>query len=217
MYESEAILISPDRSGFMNQVLFYFGLALGISGIGVYLAPQIIPMNSMAVNLCFVAELILIFTARMWSQIKPWNIVLFGAFAFLSGITIYPLLAFAALQGGTILIYKALFATLCMFTAAAMYGYVTSRNLASLSGFLMMTLIGLIVVGILQIFWYSSTVELIASGVGIVLFSLFTAFDIQRLKLYPETLAIEAALHLYLDIFNMFISILRFMLVFGRE
>lgn len=217
MYESQAIPFSPDRSAFFNQVLFYFGLALGISGLGAYFAPQILPMNSMAINLCFVAELVLVFTARMWSQIKPWNVLLFGAFAFLSGLTVYPLLAYAAMQGGTILIYKALFATLCMFTAAAMYGYVTNRNLASLGGFLMMTLIGLIAVGILQIFWYSSTVELIASGVGIVLFAMFTAFDIQRLKLYPETLAIEAALHLYLDIFNLFTSILRFMLVFGRE
>ncbi len=49
-------------------------------------------------------------------------------------------------------------------------------------------------------------------GIGVVVFSLFVAFDMQRIKDYPDDAYIDAALNLYLDIFNLFVYVLRFIL-----
>lgn len=200
---------------FLNKVFTYFGLAILMSATGALYAPAFLPPS--AYNIALILELILIFTSGMWSQIKPLNLILFVAFAFLSGISVVPLLAMAKMVGGIALIYQALFATTGMFLAAATYGMITKRNLMGMSGFLITSLIGLIIVGILQIFFYSSTVELISSGFGVILFSGFVAYDIQKLKYYPENMAIEAALSLYLSFFNLFTSVLRLMLALSRD
>lgn len=200
---------------FMNKVFAYFGLAILMSAVGVLYAPIFLPKSAYMVAM--VLELVLIFTSRFWSQRRPLNIILFATFAFLSGITVVPLLAMAKASGGSVLIYKALFASTGMFLGAAIYGNITKRNLMGMSGFLVTGLIGLIIVGIMQIFFYSNMVEIISSGFGVLLFSGFIAYDIQKLKHYPENMAIEAALSLYLSFFNLFISVLRLMLALGRD
>jgi len=79
-------------------------------------------------------------------------------------------------------------------------------------------LIGLIVFGLLQLFipaLQGPGFEMIISGAGIVVFSLFLAYDIQRLRRGTAVgeSAFFLALSLYLDIFNLFLYILRFMMV----
>lgn len=200
---------------FLNKVFGYFGLAVLMSAVGVFYAPAFLPPS--AYNIALILELILIFTSGMWSQKRPLNIILFATFAFLSGVTVVPLLAMAKATAGVGIIYKALFASTGMFVGSAIYGQITKKNLLGMRGFLITGLIGLIIVGILQIFFYSNTVELIASGFGVLLFSAFVAYDIQKIKHYPENMAIEAALSLYLSFFNLFVSVLRLMLALGRD
>lgn len=202
-------------SDFINKVFAYFGLAVLMSALGAFYAPAFLPKS--AYGIVIILELILIFTSRMWSQRRPLNLILFSFFALLSGISIVPLLAYAQAVGGAQIIAKALFASTGMFVGAAIYGQTTHRNLTGLRGFLMISLIGLIIVGILQIFFFSALVELISSGIGVIVFSGFIVYEMQMLKQYPENMAIEAALSLYLSFFNLFTSILRFMLALSRD
>ena len=44
-----------------------------------------------------------------------------------------------------------------------------------------------------------------------MLFAGFAVVDIQRLKTYPENAYMMAAIALYLDIFNLFLFVLRFL------
>lgn len=208
-------------SSFLMTVMNYVALAFGVTAIGSYLAPALLPagfLQSGGYWIIFIAELALVFTASRWSQIaRPWNVVLFLSFAFLSGLTLYPLLAYAGAVGGLALVSKALVVTVALSFAAGIYARTTERDLSGMGGFLMMGLIGLIVVGILQIFWPSNTVELWSSGIGVLLFSGFIAYDIQMIEQYPENRALEASLALYLSIFNLFTSVLRFLIAMNRE
>ena len=105
-----------------------------------------------------------------------------------------------------------------MFTAGAIIGRTTHRNLSGLSGFLFLGIIGMIVVGILGIFFpWGNGFEIIYSGFGVLLFSAFVMYDVQKLKHYPPDRYIDAALALYLDIFNLFINILRLMGALRRD
>ena len=148
----ESTFSSTRSAAFTSKVLSLFGLALLISGVGVYAGmhygAQIFYTNPLSMLVCFAVEL--------GSKIEPLNYFLFAAFTFISGVTVVPLLlSFATEFKGFGLIYSALFATTATFGAAALFGYTTQRSLAGLSGFLFMSLIGLLVVGIGGIFFFA--------------------------------------------------------------
>ncbi len=208
---------------FLSKVYFAFGLAIFLSATGAYvglnyLASYLLASPFVIYGLFFV-ELIFIISSRAWSQKAPINYVLFGIFAFITGLTIVPLLAYVmTVAGGVDLVIKALAATALMFGACAIFGATTSFNLQGLRGFLMMGLIGMIVVSIIGIFIpWGNAFEMIFAGIGVLLFSGYTMYDVQRLKSYGENQYIDAALQLYLDIFNLFIFILRLILALNRN
>jgi len=220
-YSSAQTGITPT---FYGKVMTFFAAAIFMSALGTYLAVTYFMSYFIAMpwlQFAFYAlELGIIFTARSWSQKRPLNRILFGAFALITGITIAPLIAIlASTPEGVSIITKALLATACMFTATALVGWTTKKDLSGLRGFLTMSLIGMIIVSIMGIFMpWGNTFELVFSGFGVILFSAFTIYDLQKIKKYPEDRYIEAALNLYLDIFNMFLMILRFMIALsGRD
>lgn len=211
------------KTTFLNKVLTLFGLSIFATGIGVYLGFNYFLLlflhNPMYMFAVFGAELILIFTSRAWSKTVPLNYFLFTLFTVLSGVALVPLLATFALEfKGYDIIYRALFATTATFVAMAAIGLTSKRSFAGLGGFLMMALIGMIVVGVVGIFIpWSNTSEMLYSGFGVMVFAGYALFDFNRLKHYPEDEYINAAIQLYLDIFNLFTSILRLTGAISRE
>lgn len=202
---------------FFGRVMFVFALALLVSAGGVFLSLnffiEYFIQSPALMWIVFIGELALIFTSRKWSTKRPLNYWLFSLFALLTGISITPLLVLASATAGIGVVAKALIATFFMFTAAGIIGWKTKKSLQGLGGFLFISLIGLIVVSIIGIFVpWGSTFEMIFSGIGVLVFSGFAMYDFQRIKSFPEDRYIDAALHLYLDIFNLFIFILRLIL-----
>ena len=109
-----------------------------------------------------------------------------------------------------------------MFGAMSLFGAMTKINMSSWGRGLFMGLIGLIIAGIANAFWGNGMTEIIISAAGVILFSILTAYDTQ--KLLQEGLygteeerskgAILGALSLYLDFINLFLYLLRFL---GRD
>lgn len=152
----------------------------------------------------------------------------FGANKLTSGALGVLLLAFSAMEGllfGPILIIytqtsvaTAFAVTAGMFGAMAIYGTTTKRDLSGMGGTLMMLLFGLIIAGVVNIFWGNGMMQLITCGIGVVVFALFTAYDMQNILkagLYVTDEeqrnkgAIMGALALYLDFINLFLYLLR--------
>jgi len=214
-YDQSDGLSSVRRANFLSKVLFFFGLAVLVSAGGVFTGFNFLSFlfidNPSLMWIFFAAELILVFTARWWSQTRPINYFLFALFAFLTGIAITPFLVSIIIEfGSPDLIIKALVATTLTFTAAAIIGAVSHHNFSGLRGFLTIGLIGMIIVSVIGIFMpWDNTFEMVFSGIGVLLFTGYTLYDIQRLKTFPEDRYIDAALRLYLDIFNLFLYILR--------
>lgn len=117
-------------------------------------------------------------------------------------------------------IARVFFITASTFGVMSLYGYQTSRDLTSMGSFLFMGIIGLFIAGLVNIFMQSSAMQLILSFVGVIVFTLFTAYDVQRIKeVYYQSggneyiskrLAIYGALSLYMDFINLFVSLLQF-------
>ena len=203
---------------FFGKVMGFFALAILASAAGTFITYNYFIQYFIAMPglmwLFIILELAIVFTARKWSTKVPLNRFMFAAFAFITGITIAPLIAvLAASPAGVAILTKALLATALMFTATAVVGSTTRIDLSGLRGFLMIGLIGLIIVGILGFFIpWGSRMEMVYSGIGVLIFSGFAMYDFQKIKQYPADRYIDAALALYLDIFNLFLFILRFIM-----
>lgn len=111
------------------------------------------------------------------------------------------------------------FITAGTFGTMSAFGYVTKKDLTSLGMFLMMGLIGLLIAIVVNMFLASSMLGFLISCVGVVVFTLLTAYDTQIIKQkYADAgygsegqmrLAIAGAFSLYLDFINLFIYLLR--------
>ncbi len=106
-----------------------------------------------------------------------------------------------------------------MFGGAAIYGLVTRRNLATMAGYLVMALIGIIIASVVNIFIGWETLNFIISVVGVVVFTGLTAYTVQQIAtgrlaawLGPDKSAIFGAFQLYLNAINLFLYFLR---IFG--
>lgn len=176
--------------------------------------------------------------AMMFAAEHPWMLLLgglgivlvmsFGARALPSAMLGLLLILFSAVEGlflGPVLqaytqhsVGLAFGCTAGMFGAMSIYGYFTKRNLQGMGRMLIMALIGLIVAGVINIFWGNGTFDLAVSVIGVIVFCLFTAYDTQKILregLYCEDEeirrkgAVMGALALYLDFLNLFLYLLR--------
>ncbi len=204
------------------QIYSLFALALALTCSGIILGMQFsAELMSSGVHFFFlIAELGLIFTARLWMDKSPLNYILFGLFPILSGLTITPYILYVLTgyaNGGTILM-NAFTSTVFMAGASAVFARTTNWDLSVLGRAMFFGLLGLIGLSLLQFFvpaLRTTGMELAISGFGVVFFAVFTAYDVQRISKMGKMGAnpFMLALSLYLDIFNLFLYVLRFMLV----
>jgi FtsH-binding integral membrane protein len=125
------------------------------------------------------------------------------------GVMMGPAIAMASFES----VATALSSAAVLFGSMAVYGAYTRRDLSSWGDFLMVGLIALIFAGLINIFVMSSVFSLVISGITIIVFMGFTAYDVQKTQ---EMLRYSAntntellcALNLYLDFINLFLSLL---------
>lgn len=217
---------SPLSSAQFSSAYLLVALALLMTAVGVFVGALFaLPILASGwVFLLFIAEFALILSAPVWSRKSPLNYVLFLAFPFISGLTITPFLlsVVGAYVNGASILLNATIATTLLTLAAAVFARTTTINLGFTIGrFLFQSLIGLIAFGLLQLFIPSlrgSSFEALLSGFGIIIFSLFLAFDMQRLAHSDRgSSPFLLALSLYLDIFNLFLYVVRFMLAMSGQ
>ena len=116
-------------------------------------------------------------------------------------------------------IARVFFITASTFGAMSVYGHITKRDLTSMGSFLMMGVIGLLIASVVNIFMQSGAMQFIISIIGVIVFTLFTAYDSQKIKaLYYQTqsndlvtqkLAVYGSLTLYMDFINIFVFLLQ--------
>lgn len=167
----------------------------------------------------------------IWAQVRVFNMkpssaaLLLALYAVIIGVTMTPLI-WAALSVEPKSIVMAFVVAAVMFACMAMFGYKTVKDLSFLGVFLTMGMIGLILVGLISIFWPAAmggAFGTIVCFIGVLVFALFTAYDMQNLKrayavigddTQKNQLAVLGALHLYISFVAMFQYLLS---LFNRE
>jgi FtsH-binding integral membrane protein len=196
----------------MPSVLRVFALSLGFSFIGT-LAGAYVPASFFLP--LSILELVMLVSAFFLRRRKAVSYTFLYIFTFISGITLYPIVAHYLATAGANTVILAFGTTTTVFTGLAIYASKTKRNFSYLGGFLMAALLALVAISIFNIFWpLSSTGMLAYSFIGVMVFSGYILFDINQMKRYgvnAEDVPLMA-LSLYLDFINLFLSILR---IFG--
>ncbi|MFY9514190.1 MAG: Bax inhibitor-1/YccA family protein [Rubrivivax sp.] len=143
--------------------------------------------------------------------------VLLG-FTFFMGLMLSRMLAaILGFSNGASLIMTAFGGTAAVFLTMASLATVIKRDLSNMGKFLFVGAILLLVAGLINIFLQSSALMLTLSVVAIGLFSAFMLYDIKRVIDGGETNYISATLAIYLDIYNVFQSLLAILGIFGGE
>ncbi|SUP44827.1 Bax inhibitor-1/YccA family protein [Veillonella criceti] len=182
--------------------------------------PQWLNMAASNYNIILLIELgvVILFSARQMSASLTALKGMFFIYSILNGLT----LAVLSVVYGSTAFFYAFLGTVAFFGTFAIIGGVIKKDLTSWSTYLIGAVIALIVVSLLNMFFFNSgLVNLALGGLGVIIFTIFTAVDVNRIKGILTAAALEdddvlerieliGALMLYLDFINIFLSILRF-------
>jgi len=140
---------------------------------------------------------------------------LFG-FTFIAGLALTPILTYAAgFSNGGQLVALAGGMTAAIFFSLAAFATVTKRDFSFMGKFLFIGLILLIVASLANLFFQIPALSLTISAVAVLLFSAYILFDVSRIVNGGETNYVMATLSLFLDIYNLFVSLLNLLLAFA--
>jgi modulator of FtsH protease len=140
------------------------------------------------------------------------------AFTFFMGLMLSRLVGHVlGFRNGTSLVMTAFGGTAAIFFTMATLATVIKRDLSSMGKFLMVGAVILMVAGIANFFLQSSALMLTILVLVLAVFSAFMLYDIKRVIDGGETNYISATLAIYLDIYNVFQSLLSLLGIFGGD
>lgn len=143
--------------------------------------------------------------------------VVFGVTGLL-GFGLGPLLnAYLNTANGGQIIMTALGGTGIIFMALSAYALTTKRDFSFMGGMLMVGMIVVVIAAIANIFLAMPALSLTISAVVILLMSGFILYDTGRIVNGGETNYILATVSLYLSIYNIFVSLLQLLGIFGGD
>lgn len=131
------------------------------------------------------------------------------AFTGIMGFGLGPLLShYAAMPNGGMLITQALGSTALIFFGLSAYALTTKKDFSFMGGFLMVGLVVVIISSIVNIFIGSSVMFMVINAAVVLIMSGLILFDTSRIINGGETNYVLATVSLYLNIYNLFTSLL---------
>jgi FtsH-binding integral membrane protein len=213
---------------FFSRVFLNMTWALALTGLVAYGVASYPPfVRAITTNwnmliILMVLEVILVFvlSRRIMAMSIGAAYTGFVVYALINGVTLALIFLVYTLSS----IFTVFFISAGLFLVMALFGYATKIDLSPIGRFLLMALFGIIIAAVVNLFLGSTQLMYLYSFVGVFVFAGLTAYDTQYIKrMYldvsrsPEMadkLAIIGALKLYLDLINLFLSLLR---IFGRR
>lgn len=206
--------------GFMNGVYLWMAAGVGISAAVVWLVSSNMSLMSalwapgnhlgliVAISTFVLAIALQYAVPRMSSPLALGGFIVYAALMGAS-LSYLPLIYDAGNMGLVLL------ATVGMFGATAVFGYVTKKDLSGMGQFLVMALFGTIIASLINVFLIGSMgMSLMISAIIAIVSAGLTAYYTQAIKqMYlvggrQGNLAVLGALVLYISFINLFLSLL---------
>lgn len=178
--------------GFAIMLIPFFVPALAITSMGGLIV-GFIGMIVLVVAICCIKD-------------ETIGNTLFGAFAILTGMVIYPAVMLTGIPMATVALAVGL--TVVMFIGLVMYALYSGRDFSGMGGFLFTALLILIAASILNIFLGLGWLQTMIAYVGVVIFSGFILYDTQDIVRGNGATTAQNALSMFLNIVNLFLHLL---------
>ncbi len=173
--------------------------------------------NGLALTLLFVGAFGFMYAIEKTKE-SGTGVVVLLAFTFFMGLMLSRMLAMVlGFKNGSSLIMMAFGGTAGVFFAMASLATVIKRDLTNMGKFLFVGAVVVMIAGLINVFVGSSALMLALSVICVGLFSAFMLYDIKRVLDGGETNYITATLAIYMDIFNVFQSLLAIFGIAGGE
>jgi modulator of FtsH protease len=149
---------------------------------------------------------------------SAWGVAAVFGFTFISGLSLTPILYFAAgVKNGGQLVALAGAMTAAVFFVMATIATVSKRDFSFLRKFLFVGLALLIIASIANLFFQVPALAVTLSAIAVLIFSLYLLYDVSDIVRGGETNYIMATIRLFLDILNLFVNLLNLLLVFSGQ
>jgi FtsH-binding integral membrane protein len=235
-YNSEPRVVNTDAralNAHFRKIYLYMALALLVTAVTAFVGATMFAQQVVVIFSSGISQLILMgvlfgfvwmFSRRVYENPGQAFGMLMG-YAVLNGVVF----AVYGIMYDFSLIASAFFTTAFLFAGMAFYGFTTKKSMASMGSILFGAVIALIIGSVINLFFFNSVVYLAISVIGVVVFALLTAYDMNRLKAeymqyggqgnatLEQGLAVSGALSLYMDFINLFLYILRLFTAFGSS
>ena len=140
------------------------------------------------------------------------------AFTFFMGLMLSRMLAMVlGFKNGSDLIMTAFGGTAGVFFVMANLSTVIKRDLSGMGKWLFIGALAIMIGGIINVFVGSTAMFATIATLAIVIFSAYLLYDLKNIVDGGETNYISATLAVYLDLFNIFQSLLALLGIFGGE
>ena len=156
----------------------------------------------------------------MWGIERTKNsamgVVLLLGFTFFMGLMLSRILQVAlGFSNGGSLIATAAGGTGAIFFTLAGVATVTKKDFSFLGKFLFIGVVVVLLAALANIFFQIPALSLTISAVAVMIFSAYILYDISRIVNGGEDNYISATLAVYLDIYNVFVSLLNLLMAFS--
>ena len=202
---------------FIKQTYQLFAGSLIGGAVGAYLGMSFMPAGGFGFWGVVILEFALLFGVYAVKDKPGINLAMLFAFTFVSGLTISPLLNAYIGRGMGGIVGEAFLLTSIAFGGLSLFAMNTKKDFTTMSKMLFITLIIVVVAGLLNLFFHSPILQLAIAVVSSVLFSFFILYDTQNIIQGNYSSPIEGAIALYLDFFNLFVSLLQILGIFGGD
>lgn len=184
--------------------------------VGLNMAFGFMMTNPMLSTLLMLAVVYGLFYAIEANRYSVTGVYLLLLLTFVLGVMLGPLLQYTlAMRHGPQLIAMAAGGTGVIFLGLSFIANTTKRDFTNLAGFLTVGALVLMVASIANIFIRLPLFQLVLCG-GFMLFSsLMILFNVNQIVRGGETNYISATLSLYMNIYNIFVSLLQLLGAFG--
>jgi len=203
---------------FLRSTYQLFASSLLAATAGAYIGLGMVSAISSWYWGLVILEFALLFGLYAVKEKQGINLIVLFAFTFISGLTITPLLSSVFnMPGGASIVAQAFLMTSVAFGGISMFALTTKKDFSGMGKMLFIAVIILIVGSISNIFIGSSILQLGIAMIGALVFSAFILYDTQQIIKGGFSTPIEAAIALYLDFLNLFISLLQILAAFNNK
>lgn len=146
------------------------------------------------------------------------GVALLLGFTFFMGLMLSRLLQVAlGFSNGSSMIALAAGGTGAIFFTMATVATVSKRDFSGMGKFLFIGMIVVLLAAVANIFFQIPALSLTISAAVVLIFSAYILYDISRIIQGGETNYVTATLAVYLDVYNVFVSLLQLIMAFTGE